>query len=47
MAGSVTMSGGRGDRQPGHLTDGDYSFSVYADNGLAQGDMAQLVSQIH
>ena len=28
-------------------TDGDYSFSVYADNGLAQGDMAQLVSQIH
>ena len=44
---SVTMSGDGETVSLATWTDGDYSFSVYADNGLAQGDMAQLVSQIH
>ena len=44
---SVTMSGDGDTVSLATWTDGDYSFSVYADNGLAQGDMAQLVSQIH
>ena len=44
---SVTMSGDGETVSLTTWTDGDYSFSVYADNGLAQGDMAQLVSQIH
>ena len=41
---SVTMSG---DGETVSLATWTYSFSVYADNGLAQGDMAQLVSLIH
>ena len=44
---SVTMSGDGETVSLATWTDGNYSFSVYADNGLAQGDMAQLVSQIH
>ena len=44
---SVTMSGDGETVSLATWTDGDYSFCVYADNGLAQGDMAQLVSQIH
>lgn len=44
---SVTMSGDGEAVSLATWTDGNYSFSVYADNGLAQGDMAQLVSQIH
>lgn len=43
----VTMSGDGETVSLATWTDGNYSFSVYADNGLAQGDMAQLVSQIH
>ena len=44
---SVTMSGDGETVSLATWTDGDYSFSVYADNGLTQGDMAQLVSLIH
>ena len=44
---SVTMGGDGETVSLATWTDGNYSFSVYADNGLAQGDMAQLVSLIH
>ena len=43
---SVTMSGDGETVSLATWTDGEDSFSVYADNGLTQGDMAQLVSQV-